>query len=67
MKTPDPNTPKRKPPRAEPLQQDRPGAGRQRQPEGDAADAEARREENSVKRAKEQSSDAIDNTREGYR
>jgi len=67
MKTPNPQTPKRRPPRAEPLQQDRPGAGNEQMPEGEDASAQARRQQESVKRQQEQSKDAIENTREGYR
>jgi hypothetical protein len=56
----------RKPPRAEPLQPDKPGSGDEltrapgdAPPEGDATRDSARRQ-------KQQSDDALDNVREGY-
>ena len=51
------------PPRAEPLQPDRPGRGTKR--EDSQADA-GRRAEDEAKRQAEQAQTALDNVREGY-
>ena len=64
-------SPSRKPPRAEPLQPDRPGRGDDVQSGGDPDDARATptgtdRDEDSVARQKQQSDAALENVREGY-
>jgi hypothetical protein len=56
----------RRPPRAEPLQPDRPGRGDDRQPAGDnAGDASADSQEH-LEKMRRQSDQAIDNTSTGY-
>lgn len=64
------NPPSQKPRRAEPLQPDRPGRGGDKMPREQAdatAEQERQREAESAKRLKQQSEDALSNTREGYR
>ena len=59
----------RTPPRAEPLQPDRPGQGQDRQDQssGDApAKGEQAHSSESVEKLKRQSEDALANVREGY-
>jgi len=61
----------RKPPRAKPLQPDRPGRGDDVQSDGDSDDAlapptDTDRAEESVARQKQQSDAALENVREGY-
>jgi len=63
--------PSRKPPRAEPLQPDRPGRGDDIPSGGDSDDAlspptDTDRAEESVDRQKQQSDAALENVREGY-
>jgi hypothetical protein len=56
----------RKPPRAEPLQPDKPGSGDEltRAPDDAAQQGDVTRD--STRRQKQQSDDALDNVREGY-
>lgn len=58
----------RRPPRAQPLQPDRPGRGNQKQDPHDAADAPRHDggTADGAERRKEQSETAVENTREGY-
>ena len=63
--------PSRKPPRAEPVQPDRPGRGDDVLSNGDPDDAlappiDTDRAEESVARQKQQSDAALENVREGY-
>jgi hypothetical protein len=52
-----------KPPRAEPLQPDRPGRGTERH----APDTAGQKSDDEAKRLAEQEKTAVENTREGYR
>lgn len=62
MTTPN-DHPDHRPPRAEPLQPDKPAQGRDRQHDrGDAKDTGAK----TAERQKEQSEAALDNVRKGY-
>jgi hypothetical protein len=56
-----PDDPHRKPPRAEPLQPDRPGRG-SKQEDSDKAG----RSPGDAEKLKQQSEDALENVREGY-
>lgn len=70
MKTPDPSRPRHHPPRAEPLQADRPGRGDRQEPADGAAkgtkEQEGRRSSAHAKDLKKQVDDAVENAREGY-
>jgi hypothetical protein len=60
------STPSKRPPRAEPIQPDRPGRGDKELPADDAASSGNEGAE-SVERQRRQSDDALKNVREGYR
>ena len=60
MSDPQPAPGKKTPPRAEPLQPDRPGRGDDIEPGGEPHDDAAERQ-------KSRSEDALENVREGYR
>lgn len=65
MKTHNGHTLRDKPPRAEPLRQDRPARGDRRLPAGDSA-RPGPPSDNAAKRLKRQVDTAVDNTHEGY-
>lgn len=64
MSDPQPDRLNSKPPRAEPLQPDKPGQGDATQPSPEEHEKEVR--DAAVKRQKEQTETALDNVRKGY-